>query len=453
MVLNAIIRDNNKLPSVQDILTGDDFFQPANQKIFETMNDMFSKGIPIDIVTLNDQLEKRKLYYANEIQDLIIDPERDFMTTHSCCFHAKIVRDKSRKRKVLRATEKFKQCLLNTDDITETISIHLSELTQVNVTCPSDLKPFTQTMGETISTLRQELANPLEVKKTNSVPSGFDKMDQKFGSFLRGGLYFIAGDPGEGKTAMALQIAIHAMEKHNLVVAIYSMEMCSSQLTKRILSIAAKVNIMDMKTDEDLKKIERLIPLFKNNRLSINDNTTITIHQIEASAKRYYTENNNQLDVILVDYISLISGSNNQKTNRNQEVGEYGRRLKLLATQLKCVVICVSQLNRNKERLYNPPALRELRESGELEGHADGVLMIWHKHSKNVDKNESPDSSGIREVWWRKNRWGYQGMIKLHFNATCTSFEDYEEKGMAANSKLKKDEGKWTPAQLEAMED
>jgi replicative DNA helicase len=274
----------------------------------------------------------------------------------------------------------------------------------------------------------QEMAdNPNDI---TGVPTGFYDLDRLTAGLQPGDLIVLAARPSMGKTAFAINIAEHVALKEGLPVAVFSMEMGASQLAVRIVGSIGRIDQSHLRTgklsDEEWPRLTEAIERLRNISLHIDETAGLTVSELRANARRLARQCG-KLGLIVVDYLQLMSGSSGNDENRATELGEISRGLKMLAKELQCPVIALSQLNRSVEtRPDKRPMMSDLRESGAIEQDADIIMFIYRDEYYTKDACKEP---GVAEILIAKQRNGPTGMVKLAFLKPLTRFESLASGG------------------------
>ena len=268
----------------------------------------------------------------------------------------------------------------------------------------------------------QEMAdNPNDV---TGVPSGFYDLDRLTAGFQAGDLIVLAARPSMGKTALAINIAEHVALNEGLPVAVFSMEMGAAQLAVRVVGSIGRIDQSHLRTgkltDDEWPRLTEAIEKLRSIPFHIDESAGLSSGELRASSRRLARQCG-KLGLIVVDYLQLMSGSSNDGENRATELGEISRGLKMLAKELQCPVIALSQLNRSVEtRPDKRPMMSDLRESGAIEQDADIVMFIYRDEYYTKEACKEP---GVAEIIIAKQRNGPTGMIKLAFLKPITKFE------------------------------
>jgi replicative DNA helicase len=264
--------------------------------------------------------------------------------------------------------------------------------------------------------------NPNDI---TGVPTGFYDFDRMTSGFQPGDLVVLAARPSMGKTALAINIAEHVALHEQLPVAVFSMEMGASQLAVRIVGSIGRIDQTHLRTgkltDEEWPRLTEAIERLRDVSLHIDETPGLNTSELRANARRLARQCG-KMGLIVVDYLQLMSGSSNESDNRATELGEISRGLKMLAKELQCPVLALSQLNRSVEtRTDKRPMMSDLRESGAIEQDADVIMFIYRDDYYNKDSKEP----GVAEVIIAKQRNGPTGTVKLTFLKHITKFESY----------------------------
>lgn len=424
-VLSAMMLDNVAASTAISELEDKYFYRTAHKLIFQTMKDLYRDSIEIDLVTLSARLQPNNMIekvggsdYLNKISDFVL-------STANLSYHLKLVKEKALLRELIVTSNNIiEKCYTAEEDVEEIVDN--AEQMIYNVTNKrngSYFKDIASIMGETLENINEVATSHTSVI---GVSTGFTDLDRKTGGFKSGQLIILAARPAMGKTALALNIAFNAITHHNKKVAIFTMEMEGDELLKRMLSAASEVPMDAIlkgfgMTDDKMVRITNYGMMLSEKKLYIDDTGTNSPLDIRAKLRRLKAEAKG-LDLVLIDYLQLMS-SQRFKDNRQQEIAEISRSLKILAKELEVPVIALSQLNRGLEsRTDKRPQLSDLRESGAIEQDADMVMFIYRDEYYNEDSAEK----GIAEVIIGKNRHGAVGTSRLVFIPHLTAFRNLE---------------------------
>lgn len=422
-ILSAILLDNDTLTDVADILRPHDFYKPSHQLIFKAMSELYSKGEPVDLVTLVNHLkESGKLEetggaaYLARIMDSV-------PITVNAEYHARIIHDKaSLRRLVEKSTEIIHRCYEERGEASEIIDFAQSAIFNV---ADNTLKPSFSHISELIIqntiTLEERQNNNSEY---SGIPSGYKQFDALTSGLQNSDLIILAARPSMGKTAFALNVARNVAINENKMVAVFSLEMAKEQLSMRLLTAEARVNSDKLKTglidEDDWLRVTEAASVMSEAPIYIDDTPNITAMEIRAKARRLKLDN--ELAVIIIDYLQLMKGPS-MGDRRDLEIAEISRSLKSLAKELNIPIIALSQLNRMLEqRSDKRPLMSDLRESGAIEQDADIIVFIYRDEVYN--KEENNPNKGKAELIVAKNRNGATGKAHLTFIGQYTRFEN-----------------------------
>ncbi|MBU1170793.1 MAG: replicative DNA helicase [Proteobacteria bacterium] len=422
-ILSAILIDNDTLTDVADILKPHDFYKPSHQIIFKSMSELYSKGEPVDLVTIVNHLrESGKLeetggaaYLARLMDSVPI--------TVNAEYHARIIHDKASLRRLIeKSSEIIHRCYEERGDVADTIDFAQTAIFNV---ADNKLKPSFSHLSELINLN----INTLEERQNNNseysgIPSGYKQFDALTSGLQNSDLIILAARPSMGKTAFALNMARNVAIDENKLVAVFSLEMAKEQLSMRLLTSEARVNSDRLKTgmigEDDWQRVTEAAGVISEAPIYIDDSPNITAMEIRAKARRLKLDKN--LALIIIDYLQLMKGPS-MGDRRDLEIAEISRSLKSLAKELNIPIIALSQLNRMLEqRADKRPMMSDLRESGAIEQDADIIAFIYRDEVYN--KEENNPNKGKAELIVAKNRNGATGKAHLTFIGKYTRFEN-----------------------------
>lgn len=419
-VLGAVIFDNECLNDVVTKLKPDDFYLEQHKRIFQAMINISNRAEPIDIVTLRGELENvfenvGGTDYLTQICLLV-------STTANLKYHIKKIEEKSLLRRLIRSSNEITEMCYNseknTDLIVNAAENKLYDVLQSKKT--TDMYPIKDVLAENLSRLEELMKNR---SKITGVPTGFKDLDLRTTGLQPSDLVLIAARPAMGKTSFALNIATNAAVRHNVPVAVFSLEMSKEQLANRILSSEALISSETLRTaditGDDMAKLAGTINLLSKANIYIDDTAGITVSEIKAKCRRLQMKG--QLGLIVIDYLQLIQG--NSRDGRQQEVSENSRFLKIMAKELNVPVITLSQLSRAPDqRTDHHPMLSDLRESGSIEQDADMVMFLYREDYYNPDT----ERKNVVECMIAKFRNGSTGTVDLGWRGEFTKFMDLD---------------------------
>ncbi len=425
-VLSAMMIDTYSVAKAIELLEVEHFYRKTHQIIFKTICDLFENNIEIDIITLIDKLKINKQLetiggeaFINELSDVVL-------SSANIEYHADIVLKKALVRQLIEASNKIIEGCYASDKDADDIVDEAEQLI-FNIAERPNRKTF-EWIHNIISTTVKNIEETAASKKSVlGVPTGFIDLDRKLGGLRPGQLIIVAARPAMGKTSFALNLASNAAVQYDKKVGIFTMEMESNELLMRLMSSASEVSMDNMlkgfgMNQKKMLRIAGAAEVLSGKEIYIDDSGANTILDIRAKTRRLKAELKG-LDIIIIDYMQLMSASRNRE-NRQQEISEISRYLKILAKELGLPVIALSQLNRGLEnRDDKRPRLSDLRESGAIEQDADIVMFIY----RDEVYNEETEEPGIAEIIIGKNRHGAIGKIKLRFIPEFTAFRDLNE--------------------------
>lgn len=446
-VLGALMIEKHAITLIGEILGPDSFYKETHGYIYKAIRELAINAQPIDILTVTAELRKRGqlelvggAYFITQLTNRVA-------SAANIEYHARIISEKFLQRELIRIsgeiqTEAFED---NTDafDLLDSAEKKLFELSQGNI------KKSMQSMNKVIKdTLRDIEELQHKTNKFTGIPSGFTKLDRITSGFQKSDLIIVAARPGMGKTAFALSVARNAsFESLNpgespRAVAIFSLEMGNKQMVSRMISSEAEIHGHKLRTG-DLKDYEWAQLNSKISRLSeapifIDDTPALSVFELRAKCRRLKQQNN--ISMVLIDYLQLMRGddANAKNGNREQEVSYISRSLKALAKELDVPVIALSQLSRMTERRSsssNRPMLSDLRESGSIEQDADMVIFIYRpEYYQMAEWEDGNPTAGQAEIMIAKNRHGANENIRLRFIGDFTKFTDLMEDTYGQNN-------------------
>lgn len=430
-LLGCMLIDNEILADVLEKLNEDDFYQESHQYILSAMKIIFAEHKPLDLITIIDKLDTEgNLEKAGGVSYLT---ELTQTTPSSANYnhYFDIVRRDAINRRLIRAARDIIKYSQTSDDNVKSVQYAESlvyDISKTNDT--STMKDIRESDGvDSVLIKFQKLAEDKDAFR--GIPTGFIRLDKLTNGLQKSDLIVIAARPGMGKTSLAMNIIESAALKHDKVCAVFSLEMPETQIIQRLLCGYAGVSMADALsgklTPNDWKKIVRASEDLKKSRINIDDSSRVTPAEILSKCRRIKAKNNGQLDLIMIDYIQLMSSGKKQSgdMNRTQEVADITRELKIMAKELDVPVIALSQLRR---MLTKEPQLSDLRESGAIEQDADIVMFINRPDVNATDEDIKKNNivKGMADLIVAKHRNGGLDRIKLRFKGELTKFVNPE---------------------------
>ncbi|MCD6347841.1 MAG: replicative DNA helicase [Bacteroidales bacterium] len=430
-VLGAIMLEKDAIISIIDIVTPACFYKETHRIIFEAVLELSKNIQPIDLLTVTEELKKNETleqvggpYYLTQLTNKVASAAH-------IEFHARIITQKYIQRELIRiASEVQEKAFDNTIDVDDLIDFAESQLFDVAM---GNIKKETQKIDAVID---QALKRIEELSSReggfSGVPSGFTRLDRITSGWQPSDLIIIAARPSMGKTALVLSMIRNMSIDHDKPVAIFSLEMSSVQLVNRMIVSetelpAEKIRNGNLKKYE-WEQLEIKLKNLVNAPIFIDDTPAISIFELRAKARRLKIQHNIQL--LIVDYLQLMSGPPDSSGNREQEVSSISRSLKAIAKELDIPIIALSQLNRSVELRSGDkrPQLSDLRESGAIEQDADLVIFIHRPERFGLLQDADGNSTkGMAEIIIAKHRNGSVGDLQLKFKTELAKFTDMDE--------------------------
>jgi len=423
-VLGALLLNDENISKVVEVLLARDFYIPAHVKIYQAILDIFQRRERLDVVTLQDELEKKGA--LEEIGGLvyILALQEDIPSMGLVSQHAKIVKEKAVLRELINsAAGIINSCYTQDDDNINSI-LDMAEKTIYQIANKRSDQNFIQ-----LNIWLKKTFQHLSDIKSNAggltgISSGYGRLDQMTSGFQGGDLVILAARPSMGKTALALNIASHAAAQGS-TVGVFSLEMSAEQLTLRLLSTESSISHQNIRnatiTSDEWVELTNVAAQLAQRKLFIDDTAGLDIMSLRAKARQLKTKENVQF--LVIDYLQLLH-SGKRHENRHQEVSEISRSLKALAKELGIPILALSQLSRAVDsRMDKRPMLSDLRESGAIEQDADLIMFLYRDVVYNPD-TEQPASA---ELIVGKQRNGPTGLVNLTFLKELTKFEEAHE--------------------------
>ncbi len=426
-VLGGLLLDNGAWDRVGDLLTDGDFYRYEHRLIYGVVGGLINASKPADVITVYEQVqnlgkaeEAGGLAYLNSLAQYV-------PSASNIRRYAEIVRERSILRKLISASDEIASNAFNTQGKPVAKILDEAEQKIFNIGEEgSRMKQGFQGMESLVVNLLdrvQEMAdNPNDV---TGVATGFHDLDRMTSGLQAGDMIVLAARPSMGKSSLAINIAEHVALNKGLPVAVFSMEMSASQLAVRIVGSIGRIDQTHLRTghltDDEWPRLTEAIEKLRNISLHIDETPGLTVSELRANARRLARQCGGRLGLIVVDYLQLMSVSSSMsEENRATAVGEISRGLKMLAKELQCPVIALSQLSRGVEsRNDKRPMMSDLRESGAIEQDADVIMFIYRDDYYNKDSKEP----GVAEIIISKQRNGPTGTVKLAFLKPLTKFE------------------------------
>ena len=419
-VIGSMIIDKTSIAEAMEVLKAEDFYKDSHKAIFNAILDLYQKDIAVDIITLTEHLKSTDRLEAAGGITYISELSGSVISTANVQSYIKIVSDKSILRKLIRSSTKIiEESYNNQDDVLKAMDLAEKEIFNLsNSKSTSDFEPMSVVLERGFLEIERLFNNKGE---TTGVASGFRELDMKTSGFQKGDMVLIAARPSMGKTTFALNLAEHAALRAGKSVAIFSLEMSKEQLAYKLLCSQAHVDMLKLRTgnldDKDWENIAKASGPLASAKIFIDDTAGMSVMEMRSKCRRLKIEQG--IDLVLIDYLQLMSGSKGGSESRQQEVSEISRSIKALAKEMQCPVIALSQLSRAPEqRTDHRPMLSDLRESGSIEQDADLVMFLYR--DEYYDK-ETEDKN-IAECIIAKQRNGPTGTVKLAWLGQFSKF-------------------------------
>ena len=425
-VIGSMLMDSEAITTASEIICREDFYQPAYGVIFETITQIFNEGKAVDLVTLQARLKEKDVPSEVSSLEFVRDLVTAVPTSANVKYYAQIVSEKALMRRMIKLNEEIEtMCYLGKESVEaifEKTEKSVFELVQKRNT--GDYVPIKEVVLNALEKIEKASKTSGNV---TGIPTGFLDLDYKTAGLQPSDLILIAARPSMGKTAFVLNVAQHVAFKANKSVAIFSLEMSKEQLVNRLFSLESHVDAQALRTgdlkDSDWEKLVEGAGVIGNSKLIIDDTPSISISELRSKCRKYKLEHG--LDLIIIDYLQLMTGRVGGKSeSRQQEISEISRALKGVARELNVPVIALSQLSREVEkRTDKRPMLSDLRESGAIEQDADVVMFLYREE---YYKNDTPKKN-VAELIVAKQRNGSTGTIELAWLPNYTKFANYKK--------------------------
>ncbi len=427
-VVGSMFMDREAIVVASEIVQGEDFYNKQYGIMFDVMVELNDEGRPVDLVTLQDRLREKdvppEVYSVEYLKELVTSVP----TSANIKYYAGIVAEKSTLRRLIRLNEEIaNNCYVgkeSLEDILADTEKRVFDLVQRRNT--GEFVPIRQVVMNAMDNIEKASHNQGNV---TGVATGFLDLDYKTAGMQPSDLILVAARPSMGKTAFVLNVAQYVAFRQNKTVAIFSLEMSKEQLVNRLFAMESKVDSQHLRTgdlsDTEWEKLIESAGVIGKSNLIIDDTPGISISELRSKCRKYKLEHN--LEMIIIDYLQLMSGNGKSTDSRQQEISDISRSLKALARELHVPVIALSQLSRAVEqRPDHRPMLSDLRESGAIEQDADVVMFIYRDDYYNKDT----EKKGIAEIIIAKQRNGPIGTVELVWLPDFTKFANLDYRPM-----------------------
>ncbi len=421
-VLGALLIDRNALSEVSGRLKPEAFYLEKHRAIFDAIMELYEDSLPVDVVTVAEILSRRGVLEKIGEVEYLANLATSVPTTANIKHYTSIIEDKALLRQLVSISGEIAEMSLSGglegDEVLQLAEKSIFDISQgIN---RSGLEPISSVLDQTFTQLEELYRNKSDL---TGIPSGFRDLDRKTAGFQRSDLILIAARPAMGKTSFMLNVVVNAALS-KVPVAVFSLEMSRSQLVSRILSLEAMVDLEKMRTgklmEDDWTKIAHALGPLSKAPIYLDDNASANSMEMMSKCRKLKMEKG--LGLIVIDYLQLMEGR--KKTdNRQQEISEISRALKIMAKELQVPVIALSQLSRAPEtRTDHRPILSDLRESGAIEQDADIVMFLY----RDDYYHEDTEKRNVVEIILAKHRNGSTGMVELAWIPQYTKFGNLE---------------------------
>ncbi len=435
-VLGAIMLDKDAFAIVTEILRRDSYYLQAHQEIYGVMEDLFGKSQPIDLLTVHEALKKEGTIEKVGGISYLMGLTNKVASAANIEFHARIIAQKYIQRELITvSTTIIKDSFDDTKDVFELLDAaeqNLYEITDKNLNTG-----YEALKGLAIKAQKEIEAAAEKGSSMTGVSTGFDELDKFTSGWQPSDLVIIAARPGMGKTAFTLSLAKNAASSGK-GVAFFSLEMSSVQLTQRLISMEAEISSNKLRTgqldEHEWRKLHSAVEKLSEYPIFIDDTPAINIFELRAKCRRL--KQNNDISMIIVDYLQLMTGAPNDKRgNREQEISSISRALKGLAKELKVPVLALSQLSRAVESRGGEkrPMLSDLRESGAIEQDADIVTFIYRPGYYGIEESDFDVPQDLTEIILAKHRNGGLGTVNLRFIGEFVKFTNFDDDNFSSD--------------------
>ena len=402
-VIGAMLMDQEAIIKASEIISGDDFYQHQYGIVFDAIVELYNDGKPVDLITLQNLLREKDVPPEISSLEFVKDLLTSALTSTNADAYAQIVHEKAVLRKLIKVNEQIaNDCYSEKEkleDILESAEKRIFDIVQKRNS--GDFVPIKDVVLRALDRIEAASRNKGSV---TGIPTGFIDLDYKTTGMQPSDLVLIAARPSMGKTAFVLNIAQYMAFKKNYTAAIFSLEMSKEQLVNRLFALESQVDSQQLRTGN-----------------LIDDTPGISVAELRSKCRKYKAEKG--LDVIMIDYLQLMTGSK-RADSRQQEISDISRSLKEIARELQVPVLALSQLSRAVEqRPDHRPMLSDLRESGAIEQDADVVMFLYRDDYYNKDS----EKKNIAEVIIAKQRNGPIGTVELAWLPNLTKFANLKK--------------------------
>jgi replicative DNA helicase len=428
-VIGSVLIDTEALPEVIEIVGSNDFYLHKHKLIFAAIEYLFDNGFPVDIVSITERLRSTDALKNVGGEVSVVQLADVVPTSANVLYYAKLVKEKSLLRALINAGGKIAQEAYASEDTELTLDNAEKLIFRITESQSSrsyrELGPIMNSVFEDLEKLKDRPETIESGGLVTGIPTGFRELDKITTGFHKSDLVIVAARPSMGKTAFALNVAKNMALKNDIPIAFFCLEMTKEQLAQRLLCSEARVDLHNVRTGylstDEWDLLTRAADALYRSKIVVDDEPSLDPRTLRAKARRIKSEFN--IEALFVDYLQLMHLRGSAE-NRQQEISEISRSLKLLARELNVVVVALSQLSRAVEQRENKrPRLSDLRESGAIEQDADMVSFLYREEYYK-DKSEALDKPHETEMIIGKQRNGPIGIVKLTFNPRIATFFD-----------------------------
>jgi len=423
-VLASALLDHVAVEKILNLLSNDDFYFEANKEIFDSIKSVHMKNFPVDALTVSEELKIReKIDYVGGFEYLIKLTE-NIITSKNVEAYCNIIKEKATLRKLISTSNEIIEKGYKENEEVQKL-IELAETRIFSISQNRNINSFTDIKDVLLNVFNQLEERAMTKGSITGITTGYNDLDRMTSGLQRSDLILLAARPSMGKTALALNIAMNAV-KSGSSCALFSLEMSKEQYVQRIISMESMVESNKLRSgnleEEDWNRLLSTMSSISSYNVFIDDTASISMFEMMSKCRRLKMEKG--LDIIIVDYLQLMSDGSNT-TNRQQEISNISRGLKALARELNCPVVALSQLSRAPElRQDHRPIMSDLRESGAIEQDADVVMMLYRDEYYHKEESEK---KGITEVIITKQRNGPVGTVELAWIGQYTKFGNIQK--------------------------
>jgi len=428
-VLGALMLDKEALTDVIDILKKESFYKDDHQTIFEAIVDLFQKSEPIDILTFTQELKRRGQLEVVGGPFYIAQLTNRVASSANVEFHARIIAQKHIQRELIKiSSDTIKQAYDETIDVFDLLDSAEAKLFEV---AEGNIRKSYEDMNKLLHKAIKQLEAISKMDGTSGVPTGFSNLDRVTGGFQKSDMIVLAARPGMGKTAFVLSLARNAAVDYKKGVVIFSLEMSSLQLVNRLIASETEISAEKLKKGNlepyEWEQLNARIGKLTNAPIYINDTPGLSVFELRAQCRRLKAEKDIQM--VIIDYLQLMTSAADGKGNREQEISNISRAIKGIAKELDIPVIALSQLSRAVETRGGDkrPQLSDLRESGAIEQDADMVMFIYRPEYYGITADEEGNTTqGMAELIIAKHRNGSTEDVKIRFLNHLAKFVNWD---------------------------